>query len=108
MSFMLTTNQVENRTKTVTRRSGWLFLKPGDVLNAVEKGQGLKKGERVRKICPIRILSVRREPLFDITDEEVKKEGFPFWGRMDFIKMFMKHNNCAPDILVSRIEFEYL
>jgi hypothetical protein len=30
MSFMLTIDQVKNKTKTVTRRTGWTFLKPGD------------------------------------------------------------------------------
>jgi len=32
ISFALTTQQVRNRTKTVTRRAGWLFLKAGDIL----------------------------------------------------------------------------
>ena len=41
MSFMLTTEQVRNKTKTVTRRLGWWFLKPGEIVNAVEKGMGL-------------------------------------------------------------------
>ena len=39
MSFMITKEQVRNRTKTVTRRLGWAFLKPGDIVNAVEKGK---------------------------------------------------------------------
>ena len=40
MSFSMTTPQVRARTKTVTRRLGWRFLKPGVVLWAVEKAQG--------------------------------------------------------------------
>jgi len=40
MSFSMTTDAVRNRTKTVTRRLGWNFLKPGDLLWAVEKGWG--------------------------------------------------------------------
>jgi len=31
---MLTTAQIKNRTKTVTRRTGWAFLKPGDIVNS--------------------------------------------------------------------------
>lgn len=64
MSFALTTEQVRARTKTVTRRVRWLFAKPGDIVQPVVKGQGLKKGETVEKIgAPIRFVSVRREPL---------------------------------------------
>jgi hypothetical protein len=50
ISFALTTAQVRARTKTVTRRVGWTFLKPGDLLQPVVKCRGLKKGERVEKI----------------------------------------------------------
>ena len=45
MSFALTTKQIEDETKDVTRRNGWWFLKPGDQIWAVEKCMGLKKGE---------------------------------------------------------------
>ena len=41
MSFSATVQQVRDRTKTVTRRVGWKTLQPGEVLRAVEKGQGL-------------------------------------------------------------------
>ena len=43
---MLTKEQILARTKTVTRRLGWWFLKPGDVVWACEKCMGLKKGEK--------------------------------------------------------------
>lgn len=36
MSFALTTPQILNRSKTVTRRAGWSFLKPGDIVCAVQ------------------------------------------------------------------------
>ncbi len=52
MSFMLTTQQMQDRTKDVTRRVGWWFLKPGDVIMAVEKGMGLKKGEKIKRMYP--------------------------------------------------------
>ena len=108
MSFSLTTEQVKNRTKDVTRRNGWWFLKPGDVVNAVEKAMGLKKGEKITRICQIRIISTRPEPLNVITDDEVAREGFPDWTRSDFIKMYAKHNRCLDDDSVNRIQFEYL
>jgi hypothetical protein len=51
MSFSMTTEAVRNRSKTVTRRLGWWGLQPGTILQAVEKAQGLRKGEHVKPIC---------------------------------------------------------
>ncbi len=81
MSFSMTTDQVYRKQKTVTRRFGWWFLKPGDVLWAVEKTMGLRLGETVTRICPIKIISTRREPLNAITTDDCVKEGFPDYGR---------------------------
>ena len=63
MSFSMTTEAVRRREKTVTRRLGWWNLQPGTILQAVEKAQGLKKGEHVKPICLIRVVSVTRECL---------------------------------------------
>lgn len=106
MSFMLTTQAMYERRKTVTRRLGWWNLKAGDIVMAVEKGQGLKKGEKVVKIYPIRIISVRREALCQMDDADCVKEGFPEMRAVDFIKMFMDHNKCGMFEDVNRIEFE--
>lgn len=108
MSFSITTDQVRNKTKFVTRRLGWWFLKPGDIVNTVEKAMGLKKGEKIKRINQIRIVSTRGEPLHDITVEDVTKEGFPWWTIRDFVEMFCEHNKCEPSERVNRIEFEYL
>ncbi len=110
MSFMLTTRQVKNKTKTVTRRLGWWFLKPGEIVNAVEKCQGLKKGEKIKRICQIKIKHVRRERLSDLTLEDIKKEGLPGMSRWNFVEMFVKANKCRGGIHVevNRIEFEYI
>ena len=43
ISFSMTTEQVRRREKTVTRRLGWSDLKPGTILQAVEKAQGLDR-----------------------------------------------------------------
>lgn len=43
MSFAMTTDQIREQSKTVTRRFGWWFLKSGDVVCGVEKAMGLKK-----------------------------------------------------------------
>jgi len=109
MSFMLTTDQIRNRTKFVTRRLGWWFLKPGDILNACEKCMGLKKGEKVKKICQLRVVSVKKEILDEtITEDEIIKEGFPHLTTARFLYMFCKEMGCNPGVEVNRIEFEYL
>lgn len=108
MSFMLTTEQIRNRTKTVTRRLGWWFLKPGDILNACEKCQGLKKGEKIKRICQIRVVSVGKEELDQITQDDIIKEGFPELTPARFLYMFCMEMKCNPGVEVNRIEFEYV
>lgn len=115
MSFRLTTEQVRNRTKTVTRRLGWKTAKVGDVVQPVVKGQGLKKGEKVETLGgPIRFVAVDRQMLSDMTDdpawgnEECRREGFPLMIADEFVEMFSAHNHCNGDTDVTRIEFEYL
>lgn len=108
MSFILTTEQIRNRTKTVTRRLGWWFLKPGDILNACKKCQGLKKGEKIEKICQIRVMSVREERLIQINSADTVEEGFPYLTPDEFISMFCKEMGCNPWRYVNRIEFEYV
>lgn len=118
MSFSLTTPQVRARTKLVTRRLGWTFLRPKQHVRAVEKGQGLKKGEHVEHLDVIRIVSVRRERLSRLLDEvnygfaEVAAEGFaghPQYGTPSgFVTMFCATHGCKPTQEVTRIQFEYL
>ena len=119
MSFALTTPQILARTKTVTRRLGWTFLKPGDLIQAVEKGMGLKKGEQVKRLAVLRVDNVRREPLTRLLEDtrfygplEVRKEGFTdlrFLSVNEFVEMFCRtHKGCTPDTEVTRIEFEYV
>ena len=107
MSFMATVEQVNDRTKTVTRRNGWLFLKTGDKVMACEKCQGLKKGEKIKKLGVLKVTSVTREPLEAITKEDCVKEGFPNMEPIDFIRLYMKINKLYEPTMVTRIEFEY-
>lgn len=107
MSFALTTKAFLEGRKTVTRRMGWKNLRPGDKLMAVEKGMGLRKGETITELGIIRIVSIRRERLKAITQEDVQREGFlPEVSRFDFIRMFCAHMGVKPGALVTRIEFE--
>lgn len=109
MSFALTTPQILARTKTVTRRVGWRSLQSGDLIQAIEKGQGLKKGAKVRKLAVLRIVDVRLEAIGEVTAREVILEGFPEMSRAQFIGMFMAtHGLSFMSQNVTRIEFEYV
>ena len=108
MSFAHTTRQMYDRTKTVTRRLGWKFLKPGDVILAVEKCQGLKKGQKQTIIGKIVITEFWRESLFSITQEDVAREGFPYLTAAAFVRFFCQESRCTPDTIVTRIEFEHV
>ena len=112
ISFFVTTEQVRNQTKTVTRRQGWKFLKVGDVLCGCEKVQGRKSGEPLVRIGLIRVTDVRREPLdrMDVRiygDMEAVKEGFPEMNGPEFVDMFCEEMGGERGQDVARIEFEY-
>jgi hypothetical protein len=110
MAFSLTTPQVQARTKTVTRRAGygWLALKPGQRVQAVEKGMGLKKGETVNRLAVLRIVDVRLEPLIAIDQADVSAEGFPEMTPHEFIAFFCRtHRGTQPTDEVVRVQFEY-
>jgi hypothetical protein len=131
ISFALTTAQVRDRSKTVTRRMGWRGLQPGMLLQPVVKAQGLKKGQHVEKIGgPIRVVSVRRErvdALLNYPDGgrgDVEREGFAGkhkpvipvigalttrdWLPIEFVAFFCAANRCQLWTEITRIEFEYL
>lgn len=109
MSFMLTKKQIRNHTKTVTRRLGWWFLKEGNILNAVEKCQGLKKGEKIKRICQLRVVSTRMEKLYEVDRHDCIAERFPKMTPDEFIEMFCNsHKKCLPETPVNRVEFEYV
>lgn len=115
MSFALTTDQIRDGSKTVTRRLGWRNLKAGDLLRPVKKCMGLKPGETIEPLRdPVRVVSVRREPLRWLTDsvfgdDECKREGFPEMTPGEFVVMFCAtHKGCTPETEITRIEFEYV
>lgn len=119
ISFALTTQQIKDRTKTVTRRTGWKFLKGGEILQGCVKCMGLKAGEKVEKLALIRVVSARREPLRAMTEnprygfEETTLEGFPPGHELNyptnFVNMLCESQaKVTPDIEVTRIEFEYI
>ena len=115
MAFSHTTPQVLDRSKTVTRRMGWRYLRPGDLIQAVEKSRGLRKGEQARPLAVLRVVSVKVEPLSRLAtdaryaEDELPREGVPCWSRDEFIEMFMRVNRLTSTAVeVTRIEFEYV
>ncbi len=104
----MTTEQIHKRTKNVTRRFGWWFLKAGDEVWAVEKVVGLQKGEKMKKICKLLVISTRAEPLNAITPGDCIKEGFPYLTPNEFVEMLCNHYGCRPEETVNRIKFGYL
>ena len=115
MCFFLTTEQIRQRTKTVTRRLGWKFLKPGERFRAVRKAQGLKKGEKIEVLAVLECVSNVQEWLYEIIEypvrgarAEVSLEGFQCMPEQNFVSMFCKHMDCTPSTIVNRIEFKYV
>lgn len=119
MSFALTVPQIQAGTKDVTRRMGWLQLKPGELFLPVRKCMGLKPGEKIEPIRgPLRVANVRRKFLRRMTDDidygfdEVRREGFAdhpiFRFSSEWVAMFCStHKGCEPGSFVTRIEFAY-
>lgn len=119
MSVAFTEQAVRDRTKTVTRRKGWKFAKPGDRLTLCRKVMGRKKDEPLVRICDVEIVSVRRESLallcdLDNRDEayaraEVAAEGFPGMDPGGFVnRFFIAAQGIGPADDVTRIEWRYL
>lgn len=115
MSFALTTTQVLEQTKDVTRRLGWEFLNVGDLIQPVKKCMGLKPGEKIEKLGPpVRVVSRLRLPLSHLVTDyhygigECQREGFPDMTPEQFVEMFCAtHKGCTPDTVITRIEFVY-
>lgn len=117
MSVAMTTQAVRNRTKTVTRRAGWSYLRPGDRVTLCEKVQGRKPGEPLVRICTVEVVSVRRESLAELTapdlpeygHDEMAREGFPGLDPAEFVRRwFTEAQGIAPDALVTRVEWRYV
>lgn len=119
MSVAFTEDAVRARTKTVTRRKGWLFLKPGDRLTLCRKVMGRKPDEPLVRIVDVEVISARREPLSLLTTEvfgipvygarEVRLEGFPDLHPRQFVqRFFIDAQGMSVDDDVTRIEWRYL
>ncbi len=125
MSVSLTEPAVVDRTKTVTRRLGWKFLKPGDRLTLCRKVMGRRRSdgtvEPLVRLADVEVISVRRERVWDITDDDIAREavGHPEWfeeyyedtrqpTQVAWVAWFCEQMDCRPDDDVTRIEWRYL
>lgn len=118
ISCSLTTAQVHARTKTVTRRLGWEFLKAGDRLQVCEKCMGRRHGEPLVKLAVVEVVSVRRELLAEMMvrdsygKEECIKEGFPEMTPEEFCEFFVQSHGGSPKTCytstITRVEWRYL
>lgn len=116
MSFALTSVQVLDQSKDVTRRLNWLHLRAGEIIQPVRKAMGLRRGEKIDKLGPpVRVLAVDREPLRAIAVDrgdlgwtETRREGFQGMHPDAFVLFFCDtHKGCRPDTVITRIEFSY-
>lgn len=105
MSFAMTIDALLEGRKDVTRRIGWQHLRPGDRLCAVAKAMGLRKGEKLRRLARLRVVSVRRERLADVTSQDVVREGYPNLSANEFIQKLEEALRCSENDEVTRIEF---
>lgn len=109
MSVSLTEDQVRARTKTITRRQGWSYLRPGERLTLCRKVMGRRCGEPLVRIVDVEVLDIRREPLDAITADDVRAEGFPDMTPTQFVEFFCAtHKGCTPSSEVTRIHWRYL
>lgn len=81
MSCALSINAVKGRRKTVTRRhvDSWSMLEVGDHLTLIEKGMGLKAGQKQVVLAEVEVIDVGMDRLTDITEEEIKREAVWEW-----------------------------
>ena len=116
MSVAFTEDAVRERRKTVTRRQGWQFVKPGDTITLCRKVMGRKKGEPLVRLAEVEVVSARRESLSLLRDDlvgygqrEVEREGFPGMTPGEFIRrFFVDAQGIREDEFVTRIEWRYL
>lgn len=111
MSVRLTEQAVVERRKTVTRRLGWLRIKPGDRLTLCRKVMGRKPGEPLVRLAEVEVVSVNREPLRSMRSGDVAREAVPGMEdvrRYEWVEWYCEQMGCTPGTEVTRIAWRYL
>ncbi len=121
----MTVDAVLAQTKPVTRRhvDTWKTLKPGDQLTLIEKGMGLRKGEKQVILAEVVIVDVRVEPIRLMTSDiaygrqEVVLEGLPHMTPEEFVAFWLRSHGYRDGLNAGgtplpincrRIEWRYL
>jgi hypothetical protein len=116
ISYALTKRQLQDGSKDVTRRLGWLWLveacKRGERprLLAVSKCMGLRPGEKADVYGFVDVVNARLESLDAIDQDDCRREGFPELTPAEFVAFFCrvhKAKKCTPETEVTRIEFRF-
>jgi len=108
MSVSHTEQQVEDRSKSMTRRLGWKMVRVGDHLTLCRKVMGRKPGEPLVRITEVEITAIREERLWEISHEDVIAEGFPDWSTDQFIEFFCRQFKVQEWVVVTVLEWRYL
>ena len=113
ISVRHTMEPVLNRTKTVSRRDGWWERKNGtrqlvvgQRLRLCDQTMGLR-GRSPIVVGIVHVGSVTREPLGEITDADVAREGFPHMTAIEFVKFYTTTFRVEPDLVLTRIGWSY-
>jgi len=111
MSVAFTEQAVVERRKTVTRRKGWLFVKPGDRLTLCRKVMGRKRrgrGHQRSALCAVAGPYATDQNGGTIWPELIA-EGFPDMNPSEFmIRYFINAQGIGAMDDVTRIEWRYL
>ena len=92
---------------------------PGQHVTAVEKMQGLKKGEHQVVWAELKFVSIEHEPLGDIISRpyrnsqvsEVTREGFPELTPEEFVEMVIRQygrKKMNVDTMIERIQYVHV
>lgn len=110
MAMTHTEPAVRDRTKTVTRRTGWAHLREGERLTLCRKVRGREPGEPLVRLAEVEVVSVRRERLSAMPADDVAREGFGPMAVDEFLAVFRRTNRlpAGADPEVTRIEWRYL
>jgi len=113
MSVTLTEQAVVERRKTVTRRLGWTFLKPGDRLTLCRKVMGRRRKdgtvEPLERLAEVEVVDVRRQRLCDFDVEDIDREGVPgYRTKQSWVWWFCETMGVGPLDEITRIEWRYL
>lgn len=115
MSVSHTELAVVERRKTVTRRLGWTFLKPGDRLTLCRKVMGRRHADGsvdpLVRLAEVQVERVWREPLEQIRHNvwDIEREGVEgIVTPAEFVEFYCRTFKVEPSTTVTRIEWSYL